>query len=233
MKLVAGQINNTYIEYDVIRQNIDLCTEVIAIVAYCDSTRLFDLCKHAGKRVRFYGRLDHSAPVSSNVLSWFLNAHSLNYSCALFRGGLHAKAIWLKGVGVYIGSANLTENGWVTNVEAGTFMSEPDLSQVFIDELDSLIEGVHGASVPLSEEIFDLVKKLEKRRSAIREADKKDARWFDDACPVPKVRPLNTVITGESAVGRRKAKFIKEWNQTLQILRNISTSRLSSSMGRG
>lgn len=221
MQLVAGKINKTYIEYNVVREHINDCSEVIAVVAYCDSTRLFDLCKEAGKRVRFYGRLDHSAPVSSNVLGWFLRTRSPSYGCALFRGGLHAKVIWLKGVGVYIGSANLTENGWVGNVEAGTFVSEEEFSESFHDDLLSLVDTVHEKSTPLTDEILEVVLKAEKRRAAAREADKKDADWFDKSCPVPKVPQLNSVVAKDAMSSRRKDGFLKEWNNTLQLLRDI------------
>lgn len=221
MRLVVGQINKTYIEFDVVRQNIDDCTEVIAIVAYCDSTRLFDICKEAGRRVSFYGRLDHTAPVTSSVLAWFLSARNPNFCCSLFRGGLHAKVIWLKGVGVYIGSANLTENGWVGNVEAGTFTNEDDFTQAFEDDLHSLVDIVHEKSASLTDEIFELVSKIEKRRGAARDADRKDAEWFDKSCPVPKVPPLNSVIKAATGRSQRKDRFLKEWHSTLQLLRSI------------
>lgn len=50
MELVAGKLNNTFLE-SVVRNHLNDCSEVIAIVPYCSSTRLFELCHGAGKRV--------------------------------------------------------------------------------------------------------------------------------------------------------------------------------------
>lgn len=221
MQLVAGEINKTYIEYNIVRENIDECSEVIAVVAYCDSTRLFDICKEAGKRVNFYGRLDHSIPVSSNVLRWFLSERNPNFRCSLLRGGLHAKIIWLKGVGVYVGSANLTENGWVGNIEAGMFHKEEDFSDSFHDDLISLVENVKEKSVSLTDEILKWVTETEEKRAQIRDQNKKLQDWFDNKCNVPKVPQLNSVITKALRKEYRKENFLQEWGRTLQLLRDI------------
>ena len=222
MELVAGQLNATYIEYSVIRNHIDECSEVIAIVAYCDSTNLFEICKEAGKRVTFYGRLDHTVPVSSNVLDWFLKTRNSNFNCLLFRGGLHAKVIWLKGEGVYIGSANLTNNGWVGNIEAGVFIRESDFSEKFLDHLCRLVDTVYEKSVSLTDEILALVVGLEKRQATARAEDKKSSDWFENNCNVPKVPPQNSVPTHGATSERRKNNFLTEWGSTLQRLRDIS-----------
>lgn len=221
MELVAGKLNDTFIE-SVVMQHLDECSEVIAIVAYCDTTRLFELCKQAGKRVSFYGRLDESVPVKGTVLNWFHNLRSPNYSCYLLRGRLHAKIIWLKSEGVYIGSANLTDNGWMSNIEAGVFLSETELnSQGLYDHLTRLVDAVHERSTPLSVEIMLLVAELERKRLSFRGDEQGLSAWFRKNCKIPEVPSLISVDVIKTE-NRHKIAFLKEWNETLQLLRNIA-----------
>lgn len=221
MKFVAGKLNSTYLE-SVIREHINDCSEVIAIVAYCDSTRLFDICKQAGKRVSFYGRLDAGVPVSSSVLTWFHNQQSPNYSCYLLRGGLHSKVIWLKGEGAYIGSANLTDNGWMTNIETGMFISESEFeSHGLLDQLSPLVEAVHERSTPLSEEILSFITELEKRRTGLLAGEQNHSDWFKKNCKVPEV-PSAVSVDRIKAENRHKNDFLKEWNDTLGLLRTLA-----------
>lgn len=42
---------------------------------------------------------------------------------------LHAKVIWWRGYGVYVGSANLTSAAWYNNIEAGVFFSESEIAE--------------------------------------------------------------------------------------------------------
>ena len=53
----------------------------------------------------------------------------------------HPKVIWWGGYGAYIGSANLTDSGWLRNIECGLFISDPELIQHGLDlELERFFE---------------------------------------------------------------------------------------------
>ena len=85
---------------------------VIAAVAYVTDTRsLIDSCWKAQKPLTLCARYDYSGPVSGEVLQWFLSkgAQSANYQMRLVGDIFHPKVIWWKGVGAYIGSANLSK----------------------------------------------------------------------------------------------------------------------------
>ena len=221
MELVAGKLNNTFLE-SVVRNHLNDCSEVIAIVPYCNSTRLFELCLGAGKRVTYYGRLDESVPITSSVLKWFLRQRNPNYNCYLLRGGLHAKILWLKGEGVYIGSANLTDRGWIDNIEAGVFIREEDLaSQGVEDQLTDLVDTVRQESTLLSEEIVTLVIELEERRRKLRDGENSIKSWFGKRCNLPVMSSLASVNKIKSA-DRKRALFLQEWNATLELLRTIA-----------
>jgi hypothetical protein len=225
VRFVGGKLNSNVLE-QVVREALRDCSEVLAIVAYCDSTRLFDLCKEAGKRVSFYGRLDYRVPVTSQVLNWFLYQCSPNYSCYLLRsgsaGGLHAKIIWLKGEGVYIGSANLTDRGWFDNIEGGLFLTEEELDdQDILNNIDALVETVHKSSTPISKEITEFVVELEKKRLRSRGDESEIWKWFSKNCRLPETPSVILASTSKEDDSRRTA-FIQEWDETLQLLRNMA-----------
>ena len=78
-------------------------------------------------QVKFYGRYDRSVPITTNILKTFLDSKSPNYECKLVPDIFHAKIIWWKDFGIYIGSANLTEQGWYENIEAGIFIAHNEI----------------------------------------------------------------------------------------------------------
>lgn len=220
MEFVGGLLNRVLIE-NLIRTNIDSCDEVVAAVAYCDSTRLFEICHQAGRRITYFGRIDAKVPVTSQILQWFLHKASPNFSCRLIRDILHAKVIWLKGAGVYIGSANLTDRGWMTNLEAGVFLSEADIQQQGLaSQLEAFFEVLSEKSTPLTQEIVAHVRSLENQRRSNSGVEANIERWFDEHCPVPSVPNLASVDVAR-ANDRRKTAFLREWVETLQLLRDI------------
>ena len=76
----------------------------------------------------------------------------------------HAKVIWWRGVGVYIGSANLTDAAWYRNVEAGCFFPEEEITDEMAGDLLSLFATLQEHETPLTEE---LVKAMAARSAAI------------------------------------------------------------------
>ena len=126
MKLILGPINGEYL------RDITLVaakeTEVVwAAVAYASKQSiLFDWCLENNIPLKFWGRYDHSVPISVGILQKFLSRKSANYQCKLVTK-YHPKVIWWKGYGVYIGSANLSDSAWNNNVEAGCFYTEDEL----------------------------------------------------------------------------------------------------------
>src|SRR3546814_16792850 len=79
--------------------------------------------------LNFWGRLDEEVPVRVYILNLFLHRRSPQFVCKLVTHH-HAKVIWWRGFGVYVGSANLTYSAWNSNVEAGCFRSEEHTSEL-------------------------------------------------------------------------------------------------------
>jgi phospholipase D-like protein len=215
MRLIMGGINGHYL------RNITLnCApdteEVLAAVAYAaDSSLLFDWCWQNNIPLKFYGRLDDGVAVSVPILTDFLSKKSPNFVCRLVQHH-HAKVIWWRGVGAYIGSANLTDSAWYRNIEAGCFFSDEDIDDEIASDLLDLFATLEENATPLTEEVLEEMK----LRARSLDAAMPDSRDFW-ASPSFKKWPGLVQTTPRSAADRKRSAFLEEWHATLQDLRDI------------
>lgn len=221
MKLILGSINGEYL------RNINLvaaeATEVVwAAVAYASNqSLLFDWCSENRIPLRFWGRYDHTVPISVDILEKFLSRKSANYQCKLVTK-FHPKVIWWKGYGVYIGSANLTDSAWNHNVEAGCFYTEEELEDSEIaQDLNNFFNTVNESSFELTRELLEEIKKRKKKLQDFDREDQIDKAKFMSLTGVKQWSGLVTTAKKKSSE-RYKKQFLEEWNSTLQSMRLIS-----------
>jgi len=217
MHLVLGGINGHYLAN--IGENVSAKTEEVrAAVAYAtDSTLLFDWCWKNRIPLRFYGRLDETVAVALPVLRSFLQRKSPSHVCRLVTHH-HAKVIWWRGAGVYIGSANLTGNAWYNNVEAGCYFEDDEITDEMAEDLTDLFSTLDRNATPLTEELLSAMEK----RARILTSSKPSAEDFWKAVNAKQWSGLVHTQRGRVADRRRRA-FLDEWYATLQDLRDIGT----------
>lgn len=215
MRLIMGGINGHYLRY--ITDNLaDRTEEVLAAVAYATDDRLlFDWCWEQNIPLKFYGRLDDGVAVRVEILENFLRRGSPNFVCRLVQHH-HAKVIWWRGVGVYIGSANLTDSAWVRNIEAGCFFPEEEINDEMASDLNDLFSTLERHSTPLTEEVVQVMRRREKALFAATP----NAKAFWDTPSFTKWPGLVYTESKKAADGKRQA-FLEEWHSTLQELRDI------------
>ena len=128
MRFIAGPLNGQLLE-NLLGELIESCTRVRAAIAYAsrDNMKLFEACVRHVKPLNFFGRYDHTVAIDPPILKWFLDKASPNFDCRLVPDILHAKIIWWVDAGAYFGSANLSDRAWVSNIEAGTFLTHDEL----------------------------------------------------------------------------------------------------------
>ena len=134
MKLIANTVNGEYLR-DILPENHIEVDGVLAAIAYGqngndEGNDFIGNCLTNGYRLDIWMRYDHTVPVGVPMLKRLLRRHKDNIFCKLIPDYLHAKIIWWRGYGAYIGSANLTDRAWITNIEAGVFLNESDLHTV-------------------------------------------------------------------------------------------------------
>ena len=111
-------------------ENSDIDFVQAALAYGNDASTLIEKCLSNRRRLDIWMRYDHTVPVSPPLLRKLLSGASSNIFCSLVPDVLHSKVIWWRGHGIYVGSANLTDRAWNTNIEFGIFISESDLGFV-------------------------------------------------------------------------------------------------------
>lgn len=215
MHLILNGINGRYLR-DLTENATSKTEEVVAAVAYAtDADLLFEWCWKNSLPLKFYGRLDADVAVTVPILEKFLSRESPNFVCRLVQHH-HAKVIWWRGVGLYIGSANLTPSAWYKNVEAGCFFQEEEISDDMAQEVGALFSTLERHSTPLTDELLEVIKKRSRRlRKSPNEADE---FWKS-----PSIKTWSGLVhtAPKTATERRRKDFLDEWHSTLQELRNI------------
>ena len=227
MRLILGGINADYLrnlieEASAIEEDVRVTESVWAAVAYAtdakDTGSLIRWCFDNSIPLRFWGRLDEEVPVRVEILNLFLNRRSPEFVCKLVKHH-HAKVIWWRGFGVYIGSANLTYSAWNSNVEAGCFFPESEIDSQFEGDLNRLFAELDLNATMLTEELRDLM---------ISRAKALDAKKVpaEDFWQHPSINHWPGLVhtTPRKAEDRRRAGFLAEWHSTLQILRDIGST---------
>ncbi len=229
MRFIAGLFNEQLLQ-NLLTDVIESCTRVRAAVAYArrDNMQLFEACAKHLKPIEFYGRYDHTVAVDPVVLKWFLDKASPNFDCKLVPDVLHTKVIWWVDAGAYIGSANLSDRAWMSNIEAGIFLSQDELIETGVErELLHFFEKIDDCAQPLNEEIYKEQLHLEKQRQTLVKCGYEVEQQFDKCRRLQKKQNLAFVNTKRSSEERFQ-KFEQDWSYTLQVMRSIA-SRVSSS----
>ena len=227
MKFVANGINGVFPENCMPGKEDDV-GEVYAAIAYGshsnnDSNDFISNCLRNGSRLDLWMRYDHRVPVTIPLLRRIYKYHNKNIFCRLIPDCLHSKVIWWKGFGAYVGSANLSDRAWRTNIEAGIFLNEEELVGTGMDaQLEDFFFalGELRESLPLSEELIDELERIDKARGTT-----------DDVGKNLRTIPVwaGPQFLGSSSTPDRKIdSFRKEWHETLTTLRAIS-ERLAKS----
>lgn len=222
MKFIAGGLNKEYL-LNLANNSVNHTEMVVVAAAYASSDPvLFQLCRDKNIRLKFYGRYDRSVPIATVILKKFLDMKTTHYKCRLIPDIFHPKVVWWKDYGVYVGSANLTERGWFGNIEAGIFLESYEIIENDLEEeLNNFFSELEERSFPLTEEVYNELCELEKEQNRINALQKNLANRFKQKRKIPPMSPLTRIIK-KSSIARRKRDFVIEWNETLQLLRNIS-----------
>jgi hypothetical protein len=202
------------------------CDSVEAAVAYVtDERTLIDSCMKNGVKLALWARYDYSIPVSEKVLQRFLDKRSPDYAIRIVPDIFHPKIIWWHGFGAYIGSANLTSRAWTGGIEAGLFLTDDELAQHGIDDgLTEFFQKVDARSYPVTEEFIAHVREIDARNSALHQEEANARKRLDEARRALGIEKLSSLfdITRTPSADRQRAAFLKEWNSTIQILRDIA-----------
>ena len=220
--MVANRINQTHLR-DILPEisEDNQVDNVLAAIAYgssaSDETK--DLVGHAldnKLRLDLWMRYDETVPVSVPFLKRLLKNLPNNIFTQFVPDCFHAKVIWWKGYGAYIGSANHTDRGWLTNIEAGMFIEEDELVASGMDgQLEEFFDYLRDLdkTIPISADYIAEMERLSELNKGAHAAAKK-AREHE-------VWEGPSFVAKKAAFDRRKENFKIEWLNTLGILQSI------------
>lgn len=220
MKLIANGLNKQFFSSFLPPSDCEIDGVVAAIAYGDDKTTLLDHCLKNHHRLDIWMRYDHTVPVSPSLLTKFLTNTKNNIFCKLVPDRLHSKVIWWKGYGAYIGSANLTDRAWHSNIEAGIFFTESDLyNSNLIEQLEEFFENLASLDccVDLSDDIIDEQRQLLKSKL---ELEKKEQEIINKR-KIPEWGGVS-FIDNKKTKDKRKESFHKEWESTFSIIKNLS-----------
>ncbi|AUX30526.1 MULTISPECIES: phospholipase D family protein [Sorangium] len=224
MQTILGKINGTFL-VNLLTQSYPVSKSIRAAVAYAELHEpLIDhLRRHPEVRLKFYGRMDETGAVAVQLLDWFLKKAPPTVECFLVNGAYHPKVIWWHGYGAYIGSANLTRNGWEKNIEAGLFLTEDELEDCGVaEQLDNLFEELDRISLRLTNELYAKLDDIEKERRRIRLHIDSLKRKYDDILGKEKPYAGQTFVFRPSErPSKARQEFVDEWRETLQLMRTL------------
>ena len=222
MKFVANRINQTHLRDLILEISADTEIDgVLAAIAYGSKTSFEteDLVGHAlanQLRLDLWMRYDHTVPVAVPFLKRLLKHLSDNIFTNFVPDCFHSKVIWWKGYGAYIGSANHTDRGWLSNIEAGIFVTEDELLANGMDqELERFFDYLRelDKTIPISADYIaeqERLNALNRDNFKKAEAAREHPEWQGP-----------TFIAKKKAFDRRKENFRQEWREALGYLDSI------------
>jgi len=222
MDFFANGLNKNYLVNVLPKSNVEIDWVKAAIAYGDDSETLIKNCLENKRRLNMWMRYDHSVPVAPSLLKLLLGNVGNNIFCSLIPDRLHAKVIWWRNYGVYIGSANLTSRAWWNNIEFGVFISEDELeSDGSLIEIESFFDDLAELDVviPLTREIIDEQEAiLELRKKDLESVEKQSRRrrsveFWDGT---------DFINTDKNSKKNKEERFVREWQQGLSYLRKLA-----------
>lgn len=220
MELVANGLNSNFLR-NYLPSDDEEIDSVIASIAYgTEHDPFLDEVVSAGWRLDIWMRYDHTIPVSVSLLEWMLKNQAKSVFCRLIPDVLHSKVIWWKGYGAYLGSANLTDRAWNSNIEAGLFINQEELLSNRLDiQLDNYFDRLRllDKSIQLTREVVDHVADMQRKLNVQKfELDASGRRLRSFA-----VFEGVDFIDDSKANDRAREAFLAEWNETITTMRTI------------
>lgn len=222
MDFFANKLNGGFLRNVLPDQSVDVDFVRAAIAYGSDASTLIENCLRHQRKLDIWMRYDHTVPVAPQLLKKLLAGASSNIFCYLVPDVLHAKLIWWSGYGAYIGSANLTDRAWLTNIEFGVFLSESELEEAGgLEEIRLFFEQLESceAAFALTQEIVEEQEQLQKLRHDKLRAIDDESRGFRSK---QQWGGPAAVVSRKKAIDAGREKFIKEWTEGLTILRALA-----------
>ncbi|MCW7479370.1 phospholipase D-like domain-containing protein [Leptospira bandrabouensis] len=203
-------------------------SKIYAAIAYTKSDLLINTCILKKIKLEWWGLFDSKESTSYDLIKKAISSEHVRFYP--FAEYFHPKVIYFENFGVYIGSANMTNNALYNNVEAGIFIEETELSNADKDQILSFFEYLKSTSIPVAlEDIEKIDKFLELtilEREGIEKYENNIEENFEEHLShlfllTPGVRDFDQNKSEKK--DKRKLLFLQEWRETQNYLNQVKT----------
>jgi len=207
--------------------------KIYAAIAFSQSDLLIKKCISDNIQLEWWGLFNSGFSTSLELIKTAINSDYIKFYP--FAELFHPKVIYFENHGLYIGSANMTNNALYYNVEAGIFISENDLDIEMKKETNDFFDFLRNSSMPVTNDDLENIEnfiiatsieieKIEKLNSNIEDNFEEFFRHLF------LLKPGSTDFGKESnsKKSKRKLHFLQEWRETqnyLHLVNNIMNEK--------
>jgi hypothetical protein len=225
MKLIANHLNGVYLE-DFLRHadNSKLEGIDLAVAWVTKMDEVFELAHRQDVPLRLWAVVDGKGFPNLNVVRKFVESRRTDWQLFLTRNFFHPKLMWFRGVGAYVGSANLTDGGLISNAECGFWLPGEDLIQdgwdVPFSQMFSKLNESNRFQEATTEDLQTLLD-LQKRRPLLNNAEKEFKKHEDKL--LERFKGKDSPLREGRRPGKDDARlqFANEWDSVSTILRKM------------
>jgi len=207
--------------------------KIYAAIAFSQSNLLIDKCISETIQLEWWGLFNSGLSTSLDLIKKAINSDYIKFYP--FAELFHPKVIYFENYGLYIGSANMTNNALYYNVEAGIFINESDLDIDKKKETNEFFDFLRNSSIPVTiddlENIENFIiatsienEKIEKLNSNIED----NFEEFFGHLFLLKPGATDFGKESNSKKNKRKLHFLQEWRETqnyLHLVNNIMNEK--------
>lgn len=221
MRIIGNALNGDYFENLVslaMRADSGLQQISLAVAWVKSMDRLFELTMAKNVPLTLYALAEDGYP-ATQVVQRFIDGPT-TWQLFLTRRFYHPKVVWFRGVGVYIGSANLTTAGWWDNLECGVWFSQDEIDRNNLEaQLTAMFAVIAKRSTGVTREHLDAFRRLDAERAELTAAERAFQARVDKefANLAGQSKPIR--LTAKR--GGARQQFIADWQNGLELLRKI------------
>jgi phosphatidylserine/phosphatidylglycerophosphate/cardiolipin synthase-like enzyme len=167
MEIIGNAVNGSYMRNLTKWADSDALEGISLAVAYVASMdEIFELSKRRKLPLRLWALADGNFPYLK-IMRRFQSGPP-SWQMMLTRDFFHSKIMWFEGVGMYIGSANLTDTAWAANLECGVWFSQAEIVADSTDtRMRAMLAEITKRSSPLDDAHVAAYERIETRRKQL------------------------------------------------------------------
>ena len=209
-------------------------TNIYAAIAYTKSDVLINHCIEKKIKLEWWGLFDSKESTSYEYVKKSIQSEYIRFYP--FAELFHPKVIYFENYGLYIGSANMTNNALYNNVEAGIFLEENELLPKEKEEIVAFFNYLRNSSIPATmddiEKINEFLDSTLIEREGIEKYEDRVEENFEDCLGhlfllKPGVRDFEQ-NKEDDKISKRKLHFLQEWRETQNYLNQVKKIMIES-----